>query len=173
MRKATEMKNTYTFVARSAVDPSRIVTLTLHDHHLSIGAGPPVEQIERAAESEGDQGSINSRLWLRPLALSLLERGTRPFPVDDVFADIDDDILSVKAWFRVAGLRGAPVTLVDGRVDNPEGAIGFVQELRARKAEQTLPFGFLELLDYWATWILGGIALLGGLAIWRRWREPA
>ncbi|MGA9531965.1 MAG: hypothetical protein WBR18_04545, partial [Anaerolineales bacterium] len=79
----------------------------------------------------------------------------------------------VKAWFRVSGLRGAPVTLVNGRVDNPDGALGFVRELQARKTEGALPFGFLELLDYWATWILGGIAFLGGLAVWRRRRRAA
>ncbi|MGA9533197.1 MAG: hypothetical protein WBR18_10820, partial [Anaerolineales bacterium] len=120
------MNDTYTFVARNAVDPSRVVTLTLHDDDLSIGAGPPIEQIERADDDDDSKGSIGSKLWLRPLALSLLERGTRPFPAEDVFAEIDGDELTVKAWFRVSGLRGAPVTLVNGRVDNPDGALGFV-----------------------------------------------
>lgn len=164
------MENTYTYTARSAVDSSKVITLTLHGTWMSVGTGPALEQFERAAEAEDEQHlrSLPTRLWLRPIALSFLQRGTSPFPVGDVFASVDGDNLTLKAWFRNGGLRSIPVTLVNGPVDNDEAARAFVEELNARKAEQEGAFGFLELLDYWATWILGIGALVGTLAIWRR-----
>lgn len=164
------MENTYTFTARSANDPRKVVTLTLHGTWLSVGMGPALEQFERAAEDgeAGEQRSLPARLWLRPMALSLLERTRGPFPVGDVFASVDGDNLTLKAWFRAGGLRSFPVTLVDGPVDNDEAAHAFVEELKLRKSEEESAFGFLELLDYWATWILGIGAIIGALAIWRR-----
>lgn len=162
------MENTYTYTARSATDPSKVITLTLHGTWMAVGTGPALEQVERAAETEDDENlrSLPARLWLRPMALSLLQRGTGPFPVGDVFATVDGDNLTLKAWFRTGGLRSVPVTLVDGPVDNDEAALAFVEELNARKAEEESAFGFLELLDYWATWILGIGAIIGALAIW-------
>ncbi len=164
------MENTYTYTARSASDPSKVITLTLHGTWMSVGTGPALEQVERAAEAEGDEDlrSLPTRLWLRPMALSLLQRGTGPFPVGDVFASADGENLTLKAWFRTGGLRSVPVTLVNGPVDNHEAALAFVEELKARKAEEESAFGFFELLDYWATWILGIGAIVGALAIWRR-----
>jgi hypothetical protein len=163
------MENTYTFTARSASDPRKVVTLTLHGTWMSVGMGPALEQFERAADTdEQEQRSLPTRLWLRPMALSLLERTRGPFPVGDVFASVDGDNLTLKAWFRAGGLRSFPVTLVDGPVDNDEAAHAFVEELKIRKSDEETAFGFLELLDYWATWILGIGAIVGALAIWRR-----
>ena len=166
------MEETYTFTARSASDPSRVVTLTLHDHRMSVGTGPLLEQVERAvAEEEAeaeDAPPVPRRPWLRPLAVSLLQRGTQPFPVEDVVADLDGGQLSVKAWYRARGLRLLPVTLIDGRVDNPEAAQAFVEELKSRKGEVSLTFGFLELLDYWATWAMAFVSVIAVLVLWRR-----
>ncbi|MFP3852788.1 MAG: hypothetical protein ACLFWD_00695 [Anaerolineales bacterium] len=164
------MENTYTYIARSASDPSRVTTLTLHGRWMSVGTGPALEQVERAAlpEGEAEERPLRTRLWLRPMALSLLQRGTGPFPVSDVFASSDGGKLTLKAWFRAGGLRTFPVTLVEGEVDNAEAAQAFVEELKGRKAEDEPTFGFLELLEYWATWILGIGAIVGALAIWRR-----
>lgn len=161
------MENTYTFVARNANDPRQVVTLTLHNHHLSVGSGPPLEQVARAT-AEGESRRLRSRLWLRPLAISLAQRGTQPFPISDVFAEVEGDKLALKAWIRAARLRAFPLTLVNGPVDNPEAAHDFVEELQMRKGELALPIGFMELLDYWATWILAGLAAIGALVLWRR-----
>jgi hypothetical protein len=167
------MENTFTFTARNATDPRKVITLTLHGTWLSVGMGPALEQFERAAETEGEAqaASLPNRLWLRPMALSLLERTRGPLPVGDVFAKIEGDNLSLKAWLRAGGLRSVPVTLVDGPVDNDEAARAFVEELSQRKTQEEPVFGFLELLDYWATWILGISAIIGALAIWRRRRN--
>lgn len=169
------MRETYTFTARSASDPSRVVTLTLHDHRLSVGTGPPLEQVQRAVREqegeEGDEALAERRPWLRPLALSLIQEGTAPFPVKDVSAQSDQDWLTIRAWYRAGGLRLLPVTLIDGQVDNPDAAEGFVRELQERKAEVSLRIGLFELLDYWATWALAFVSIAAMLLLWRRQRD--
>lgn len=157
------MVETYTYTARNAENPEQVVTFTLRDSRMSVGVGAPLEQMEQAVgvgdEEEGEGGEERRlRLWLRPLAVSLIERGTRPVHVDDVVADLTDDWLRVRAWIRPGGLRLIPVTLIDGRVDNLVAAQDFVEEVETRKT--AVEFGALELLDYWGTWIAAGIFVL-------------
>ena len=64
------MENTYTYTARSIEYPEQVVTFTLQDHHMSVGVGAPLEQIETVlqqadAGEEVGQGS-QAKLWLRP-----------------------------------------------------------------------------------------------------------
>jgi hypothetical protein len=168
------LENTYTYTARSADDPEQVVTFTIHDHRLSVGVGVPLEHVERALGSE-DEGEAESehriQPWLKPMAVSLIERGIRPFNVADVDARAEDEWLHVRAWFRVGGLRLAPITLIAGRVDNPEAARAFVQELNERKAPAAGLARFLGLLDYWVTWFLAGSLLVILLESWRRRRD--
>jgi hypothetical protein len=166
------MENTYTYTARSIEDPEQVVTFTLQDHRMSVGLGAPLEQIETVLEQvddgeEAGQGS-QPKLWLRPLAVSLLQRGVGPFRVADVKAATEDDWLRIRAWYRAGGLALVPVTLVDGRVDNPQAAQAFVDELEERKSEVTGALGLFNLLDYWFTWILAGGLMLGLFQVWRR-----
>jgi hypothetical protein len=163
------MENTYTYTARSVENPEQVITLTLEDHHMSVGLGTPLEQIETALQRmDTGEEKTREKLWLRPLAVSLLERGVGPFRVADVDAAAKDDRLSVRAWYRAGGLALAPVTLVDGRVDNPPAAQAFVEELDGRKTEATGAFGLLNVLDYWITWILAGGLIFGLFQVWRR-----
>lgn len=166
------MEKTYTYTARSIKNPEKVLTFTLQDHHMSVGLGAPLEQIEKVleqvdSEEEARQGP-RAKLWLRPLAVSLLERGVGPFRVADVNAATEDDWLRVQAWYRAGGLALAPVTLVNGRVDNPQAAHAFVEELEERKSEVAGALGLLNMLDYWVTWLLGAAAMLGLFQIWRR-----
>jgi hypothetical protein len=171
------MENTYTYTARSIDHPERVVTFTLQDHHLSVGVGAPLEQIEtllqqadaggEEAGQEAGEGAL-AKPWLRPLAVSLLERGVGPFRVTDVSAAAEDDWLRVSAWYRAGGLALAPINLVNGRVDNPRAAQAFVEELEERKSEVTGAFGLLNVLDYWFTWILGAALMFGLFQVWRR-----
>jgi hypothetical protein len=178
------MADTYTYTARSAENPERVVTFTLRNSRLSVGVGAPLEQVERAIEigrgeerpeepfEEGVPAEIEEgrrpKLWLRPIAVSLVEQGTRPMHVDDVVASVMGESLHVRAWVRAGGLRLVPITLIDGRVDNPVAARDFVDEVQARKAVTGFkPFG---LLDYWATWIL---AVFAGFFVFQQWRRNA
>jgi hypothetical protein len=166
------MGNTYTYVARSAKDPARIVTFTLHDHNMSVGVGAPLEQVERILDRKetreetgnGDQAN----LWLKPLAISLVERGTGPFRLSDVDAETDGDKLRIKAWFRTGGLGLLPITLINGRVDNADAAHAFVEELNRRKASVWGPFRFWGVLDYWVSWLLAAATFFGFFVLWRR-----
>jgi hypothetical protein len=163
------MENTYTYTARSVTDPEKIVTFTLHDDQMTVGVGSPLEQIEAAIAgvTSGEEEAVaeDSHLWLRPLAISLIERGTGPFSIADIDAEVEDAYLTVRGWIRVAGLRGGVITLMEGQVDNPIAARAFAHEVQARKDE--LAQGVLPL-DYWITW-LGMVASLVTLFVfWRR-----
>jgi hypothetical protein len=166
------MEHTYTYTARSARHPERLVTFTLHDHSMSVGVGAPLEQMERilhqeASDDENGNGD-QPKLWLKPLAISVVERSTGPFRLSDVDADTDGEKLQIKAWLRAGGLGLLPITLVDGRVDNPDAAHAFVEELNRRKVSVWSPFRFWGVLDYWISWILAGAAFFGFFALWRR-----
>lgn len=169
------METTYTYIARNVENPGQVVTFTLQNHHLSVGLGAPLEQIESMLErmdiddTEEDTGqSSREILWLKPLAISLFERGVGPFRLEDVSAESKEEWLRVSAWYRAGGLALVPVTLVDGRVDNPEAAQAFVKELDTRKSDATGVISVFKLLDYWLTWILAGIFMLGLFQVWRR-----
>jgi hypothetical protein len=156
-------------------DPERVVTFTLQDHHMSVGVGAPLEQIEALVEAvEGEEEAepeAQPKLWLKPLAVSLVEQGRGPFRVDDVYASATEDWLQVKAWYRAAGLALTPVTLVQGRVDNPAAAHAFVEELERRKEEVGGIGGPLKLFDFWFTWVAAGLVFFGLFQFWRRQGE--
>jgi hypothetical protein len=170
------MENTYTYTARSARDPARLVTFTLHDHNMSVGVAAPLEQLERIFDREetGEETGNGGRpkLWLKPLAISLVERGTGPFRLSDVDADTDGEKLWIKAWIRTGGLGLLPITLINGRVDNPDAAHTFVEELNRRKASVWGRFRFWGVLDYWISWLLAAGAFFGLFALWRRLNQP-
>ncbi len=166
------MENTYTYTARSAENPERVVTFTLHNTKMSVGAGVPLEQLEQAiarlTAEEEDEETPEAELWLKPLAVSLVERGTGPFNIEDVDADVDGDRLSVTGWVRLAGLRGGAITLMEGRIDNVAAATAFVDELESRKADlakPVLPF------DYWLTWVGMITSLVIFFVFWQRRRN--
>lgn len=182
------MADTYTYTARSAEDPERVVTFTLRDSRLSVEVGAPLEQVERVIEAgrdrlKGDEERSEEEteaemreaetvegepptVWLRPLTVSVVERGTGPVHVDDVVVRLSENWLQVKAWVRAGGLRLLPITLMDERIDNPVAAADFVEEVEKRKT--VTGFRLLGLLDYWATWLT---AALVGLVLLQRSRN--
>jgi hypothetical protein len=113
--------------------------------------------------------------WLKPLAVSAIERSTQPFSVKDVYADVDEQQLTVTAWVRAGGLRLAPVTFRMAHVDNPDAAQAFVRQLEVRKTGSRRPGRFPGLLDYWATWFVGAFSTVVLLSAWlrKRYREAA
>lgn len=167
---------TFTYTARSAVHPERVITFTLHDHSLSLDLGAPLEQIERAIQAqEGEEGQDEESRWLRPIALSMLQRGASPFALDDVEAEVDGGGLSVTAWIRAGGLRLAPLIMTWNQVDNPAGAEAFVRELDRRKQKAPEQSSLGGPFDYWFSWLLGGLIgivfLAVGLRSWLKKKE--
>jgi hypothetical protein len=178
------MTNTYTYTARYAEQPEKIVTFTLFDDHLQVEIGAPLEQIAQVAanieakgadEEETEPGAeiIPTDLpkkWLKPIAVSLAQRITKPFRIVDVKAKMDDERLFVRAWVRIGGLRCFPINLVSGDIDNPDSAASFVAEIEKRKADLRHKPAFLAIFDYWATWI-AAISLVMGL--FNHWRHKS
>jgi hypothetical protein len=167
------MENTYTYTARSAGDPTRVATFTLYDDKLAVGVGVPLEQVERSvraslAEEGAEENAAvvevaddeQANVWAKPLAVSLVERATRPINVSDVDARLRDGDLRLTAWVRTGGLRLAPLTFRVDRVDNADAAEAFVSELERRKRAASAPGVFAGPLDYWATWLLGSALAL-------------
>jgi hypothetical protein len=169
------MEETYTYTARSPEHPEQTITFTLRNEHLSADLGTPVEQIERMLEvgRDGQEGAEveeqpEGGLWLKPLAVSLMERGVGPFHIADVNALAREDQLRIKAWYRAGGLGLVPITLINSRIDNPAAAHAFVQEIARRKDETSAATGPLALLNYWVTWF---VVVLAFVALFNFWRD--
>lgn len=169
------MESTYTYTARSVDDPEQVVTFTLRDNKMAVEPGAPLEQMDRMLElTRGDDSENGSRSrdrgnkpWVKPLAVTLLQRGMGPFRISDVEVDAKEEHLRVSAWYRVGGLALAPVSLVDGRVDNALAARGFAEEVERRKLESVGMVGGPKILDYWLTWIMAAVLLNGMWKVWR------
>ena len=162
-----EMTQTYTYTARSAEDPDRVVTFTLTDGHMMLNLTALVEQLADVATADEKAGAAKEELerQLRPATMKGIERISGPVHVRDVSADMRDGRLTVTAWQRAAGLRLAPIAIKMGRVDNEEGAADFIDELEDRQAEANHAGKFYGPLDYWFGWV----ALFLVLAILLRW----
>lgn len=186
------MENTYTYTARSIEDPEKVVTFTLHDDRMSVDVGAPVEQIARtlavvaeevdeeeketAEHAEQHAPKKHAKMWLKPLAVSLVERGAGALRITDVDASVHEDHLSVRSWTRLNGLRLAPITLMAGRIDNPVAATAFVDEVNARKKAFARGLPFFNFLNYWVTWVGAALSMVAVFTFWHRYTatsEPA
>ena len=173
------MEKTYTYTARSADDPEQVVTFTFYNHRLLVDVGAPIEHLERALRArqagEDEEVAYHIQPWLKPMAISAIERSTHPFSVSDVYADVDEKRLLVTAWVRAGGLRLAPVTFKMAHVDNPDAAQAFVKQLETRKADGGRAGWLPGPLDYWATWFVGALSTIVLLGAWlrKRYKEAA
>ena len=67
------MAETYTYTARSAENPERVVTFTLRGRRMSVGVGAPLEQVEQAIrlgrgeteEEEGEEEGTEAEVEIR------------------------------------------------------------------------------------------------------------
>lgn len=167
------MEDTYTYIARNADNPEEVITFTIRGTDLTLQPGAALEKVEQAVAASLDEEveGPSTSAWLKPLTLSLAERGTHPFNLTDITAMAEGDYLRVGAWIRTAGLRLAPVSLVAWHVDNPEAAQAFVEEIETRQEALGRPGFLFGWLDYWFTWILTAVVVLGLLEGWRRRRQ--
>ena len=167
---------TLTFTARSTREPEKIATFTLQNGSVKVQLGDAlVEQAEKASVEQEDSPV---RAWAKPAATASLQRLMQPIPVEDFDADFEDDALTATAWIRAGGLRLAPVRLTWEQVDNPDGAVAFVEELQSRRQarevdEAAIPNPF----DYWAGWFMTVTAGLVTLLLigrqLKRWRSES
>jgi hypothetical protein len=166
------MENTFTYTARSALLPEKLVTFTLYDQHVSVAVGAPLEHVERALVGEGTEAEEDVQeapqpyYALKPVGVSLLEKVAHPISIADVDARASGGGLTVTLWVRAKGLRLMPIRFAWEEVDNPEGAQRFAQEVHARKRSAAHPGRFSGVMDYWASWLL-----LGGLMLALFWPQ--
>jgi hypothetical protein len=187
------MENTFTFTARSAYAPEKVVTFTLFDESMSVELGVPLEHLERALagreeaeeteeameaepaevqEEDEAPAAMSAYYALKPVAVSLMERGGQPFSMADVSARAEDGGLDVTAWVRAKGLRLAPVRFAWDQVDNPDGAKAFAREVRARNRVTSRPGRFDGIMDYWISWLAFGALILALFWPRKRRHEP-
>jgi hypothetical protein len=167
------MADTYTYTARNADNPDKVVTFTLYGNYLRVNLTGVLEKIGKISASDEKTEQVKEQLKadVQPTAMKVVENISGPFHVSDVTSNLvisDDDVsLKVGAWQRVGGLRLAPLWINVGWVDNPEAAEAFVSELEARKAAAEHPGKFFGPLDYWAGWAIVGF-LVSVLFRWPR-----
>lgn len=161
------MADTYTYVARSADDPRRAAVFTLHGDRVSIDpVGPP--SYYRVGDGEVRERRLRRvrRMmpWMMPTGVSAMERVLhKDFRVRDIMARAKGDALSVRAWVRPAGLRLAPVMMTWRQVDNPDAAQAFTREVE-RRQQQSERRGLPGPLDFWGSWLAGGLAAVSATA---------
>lgn len=172
------MENTFTYVARSAVEPAHVVTFTLHGNLLSIDPGLahslfiPAALAPVAVGGSTDGGNSEelstADSWLTAVTRALDEHGGEPFKVTEVDASTAGDSLRVTAWDENSVQRLAPVIVAMKRVDNPEGAKAFVEELKRRQAAAEFPGKVMQTVGPRSSWFLVGFLAALLFVTWLR-----
>ena len=161
---------TYTYTARNAEDPDKVVTFTLDEERMRVNMTDLLEDTHRVMTSESKPKELirQAKTKLVPALMKVRERFSGPVHVSDVNASLHEDRFRVRMWPRLAGLRLLPVRINMGQVDNEDADESFVDELEARKEEEPQARKFFGPFDYWFGW--AGLLLLAGLFI-RRYQQ--
>jgi hypothetical protein len=163
---------TYTYTARNADDPDKVVTFTLDEERLRVNLTDLVDETPSVITSESKPKELMHLIKskVKPVSMKFKERVFGPVHISDVDAKLKEDKFLVRMWPRLAGLRLAPVKIDMGQVDNEDAAEAFVGELEQRKETGPAAKKFVGPLDYWFGW--AGLMLLTGLFI-RMYRQKA
>lgn len=167
MVEMTQIPETYTYTARSARDPNKVITMTLIDHQLRVDIPELLDTIEDIATSEEklEQAGKHLKSQAQPTTMKVAEAISGPIQLSDVNAKLEDKRLKVTAWKRLGGLRLTPLRLNLPEVDNPDAAAAFVDELDERKMASAQQQKFTGPLDYWIGWL----GMILGLIVLLRW----
>jgi hypothetical protein len=162
--------NTYTYTARNAYQPEKVLTFTLEGDYLKVSLTGLEDNLSEIVSNAEDLKGLKVQLAAQsgPAALRVLEGVSGPVHIKDVKVDLsgeDQDHFRITLWKRLAGLRAAPVILDMGEIDNPPAAKRFLEELRSRQESASKIRKFIGILDYWLGWI--GVALLAVILIRR------
>jgi hypothetical protein len=155
-------ENTFTFTARSGVNPEKAATFTLNNGSVSVELGNAlVEQIGEVYDSFSDEASEQRfSSWIKPAATGTLQTLIEPIPLADFDAEMHGDALQTTAWIRTGGLRLAPVMVTWQDVDNPQGARAFIDEVQDRKVAVNDIDDGPDPFDYWISWFVMGLFVL-------------
>jgi hypothetical protein len=151
--------NTFTFTARSALDPEKVASFTLHNGSISVELGNALlEQAEQLSNSQLEGIPSAFVDWAKPVATALTQRYLEPIPVQDFEADTSNEGFNATWWVRARGKRLLPISMNWNEVDNAPAAEAFVGELEMRKESLGERSMLPNIFDYWATWIVVGLA---------------
>lgn len=164
-----ENHETYTYTARSAINPNKVVTFTLYDSHMRVNLTGFLEQASKVAGADEKPAEIRQQFstQVKPAAVKMVENLSGPVHIHDVDTRLSGEQLKVTLWQRAGGLRLAPVQFSMRKVDNHEAAKAFVDEVDQRKTESSPRSRFWGPLDYWLGWA-GALLLVGFFFRWRR-----
>lgn len=159
------MTETYTYTARHALDPEKVITFTLQGEYLQINLTGVLESIGDILGEESRKEALKSQVkkQVRPSMLKIMEGVSGPIHVSDVKGNISGesaDELNITVWKRVGGLRAAPIRLSFGKVDNPQAAQAFIQQLNERRDKAEHIGNFFGPLDYWLGWFVMVFAVI-------------
>jgi hypothetical protein len=163
-----ENHETYTYTARSANDPSKVVTFTIYDQWMQVDLTGILDKIRHLASAEEKPEAARQIIstQFKPMMTKMLENISAPVHISDVNAYLEAGKLKITLWQRIKGLRLAPILFNMQRIDNQDAAEAFVNELNLRKSRTSHAGRFAGPLDYWLGWI-GLIILLVLLLRWQ------
>lgn len=166
--------NTYTYTARNADNPNKVLTFTLQGDFLKINLTGLEDDLAEIIAGDKKKENIKETIsdQTGPTALKVMEGISGPVHLNDVSVALQGENntkFKITLWKRLGGLRAAPVILDMGEIDNPPAAQKFAQELNTRKESAGKISKFFGPLDYWLGWI--GIALLSLFFIRRPSKE--
>ncbi len=155
--------NTYTYTARNAGNPNKVLTFTLQGDFLKINLTGLEDDLAEIIGGDKNKENLKETIsdQTGPTALKVMEGISGPVHLGDVSVRLsgeNQNNFKITLWKRLAGLRAAPVVLDMGEIDNPPAAGKFAEELRARQESAGKISKFFGPLDYWLGWI--GMALL-------------
>lgn len=161
------MPFTYTYTARSKDNPDRVMTFTIFEDYLKVNLTGLVDQVSEVIDNEDPQEAAKALFSTQSgtALYKVMERLSGPVHINDVTPSLEEGVLKLTFWRRVAGLRFAPIILLMGKVDNPEAAGQFIDTLMERQGQTDTPGIFAGPLDYWATWF----AVVIGIFVLIKW----
>ena len=163
------MTETYTYTARHALDPEKVITFTIQGDYLQINLTGMLDSIGGILGDESRKEALKSQVkkQARPTMLKVMEGISGPIHISDVkgkMAGKSADELKLTVWKRVGGLRAAPIRLNFGQVDNPQAAGTFIQQLNQRRSETKHIGKFFGPLDYWLGWF---VMIFAVIILWK------
>jgi hypothetical protein len=161
------MPFTYTYTARSARNPDKVITFTIYEDYLKVNLTGLLDKVPNIMKEDERKAAIKSFLANQSgsALYKAIERLSGPVHINDVSPYLEDGQFKLTFWKRSAGLRVASITIAMGNVDNPDAAAQFIETLLERQKSAEVPGVFAGPLDYWITWI----GMLIGLIVLVRW----
>lgn len=107
---------TYTYTARSANDPTKVVTFTLYDHHMRVNLTGVLEQAGMVVGAEEKPAEMGRQLstQAKPVMMKMVESFSGPVHVSDVEVRLEDQRLKVVMWQRITGFASGPGSIQHG-----------------------------------------------------------